>query len=100
EGGLEFQDAGQQAVDETGRAVGGQVAGQGDGIADGDRVGHVVLPEQLERADAQDVAVHGGHALQGPALGVAAQQLVDLVPVDLDAADQFGRVGGHGRAGG
>src|SRR6202012_6245574 len=51
--------------------------------------------QQLVGADAQDVAVDGGHPVQRPAFGVGGQQLVDPVPVGLDAADQLGGVLRH-----
>src|SRR6516165_2035648 len=99
EGGLELGEAGQQAVDEGGGRVGGQVAGQQDGLADRHGVGHVGGPEQLVDTDAQDVPVHGGHPVQGPALGELRDQLVDPGRVVGHAADQVRSVGRDRRAG-
>jgi hypothetical protein len=95
---LEPGDAGQEAVDERGRGVGGQIAGEQHGLADRDAVGHVRRPEQLVDADPQHVPVHGRHPVQRPALGVLRDQLVDPRGVHRHPADQVGGVGGHRRA--
>ena len=65
---LELDDPAEQAVDERRRLVGRQRARQLDRLVDDDRVRHVVAPQQLERAQAQDRAVHRGHPVEGPAL--------------------------------
>jgi len=95
--GFEFGDAGQQAVDERGRGIGGQLAGEQHGLADRHAVRHVVGPEQLVDADPQHVPVHGGHPVQGPPLGVLREQLVDPGRMHGHAADQVRGVGGHRR---
>ena len=53
----------------------------------------VELGGQLEHAEAQHHAVHGGHALHRPAVGVAVQHVVDLGLVVGDAEGQLERVG-------
>ena len=59
------------------------------GLADGDAVGDVVVVEQFPGADPQDDAVHGGHPLQGPALRIGFQELVDRHLVGDNAFDDF-----------
>jgi hypothetical protein len=95
---LELGDAGQEAVDERGRGVGGQVACEQHGLADRDAVGYVLRPEQFVDADPQHVPVHGRHPVQRPALGVLRDQLVDPCFVYRHTADQVGGVSGHRRA--
>src|SRR4029079_15334818 len=77
EGGLVAHDGAEDAVDELRGLVGGEVADQGQRLADGDGVGYVVDVQQLEDTQSQHVAVDGGHPVEGPALGVLRQHLVD-----------------------
>jgi hypothetical protein len=90
----------EHAVDEVRRVVGREVPDQVHGLADRDRVGHLVDVQDLEDADAQRVAVDGRHPLQRPALGVRRDQLVDPRLVLGDAADQPDGVLVHRRVGG
>ena len=87
------RDPAEQAVDEARRVVGRQLLGQLHRLADRDRVGDVVAPEQLvDRRSAAIVAVDRRHPVQRPALGVGRDQLVDPVAVRDDALDQRDRV--------
>ena len=61
------------------------------------RVGDLVVPEHLPRAEPQDRAVDGGHPVEGPALAVVGQRRVDVVPVPDDAAHEVRGVGVVGR---
>src|SRR5690606_15052829 len=80
---LVLHQAGEQAVDEDGRLVGGQFLGHRHRLRDRHPVGDVLGPQQLVGADPQDVAVHHRHALQRPADGVGLQQFVDPFAVLL-----------------
>ena len=63
------------------------------GLADRHAVRDVVVVEQFPGADPQDDAVHGGHALQGPALRIGFQEFVDGHLVRDHAFDDFEGVG-------
>ena len=74
---LQLEHAGEQAVDERGRIVGGKLPGEQHGLADRDAIGYGVGVQQLEHADPQDVPVHGRHPVECPARRMAGQQRVD-----------------------
>ncbi len=68
----------EDAVDERGRVGRAVAAGQLDGLVEGDvgrRVGRV---QQFVGAQAEDVAIDGGHARQPPVLGGRGQPPVDV----------------------
>ena len=69
------------------------------GLADRDRLRHVGAPQQFVAADPQDVPVHGGHPVQGPARGEFSTAARRSVPVRLDALDELDGVGGDWRLG-
>src|SRR5581483_11382915 len=88
-------DAAEHAVDKPTRLLGRVALGQLYGLRDhrGDR--DVRTLEELVDADAQEVAVDHGHALDAPVLGEAADELVDVALVLTDTRDEVGceRVG-------
>jgi len=45
--------------------------------------------EQLKDAHAQQGPIEGGHAVDGPILGVAGDPTVELVHVDADSRDHL-----------
>src|SRR3990172_8430131 len=77
-----FVDPIQDAVDEPAGLLGAELLRHLDGLVDGHLGRDVRRPEQLEDAGAEDVAIHHGHPLQVPVLGVLGDQLVDLLPVE------------------
>ncbi len=73
----------QDAVDEPARLLGPELLGDLDRLVDGDLGGHLGVPEQLVDGRAQDVAVHGRHALEIPVLRGLGDEGVDLALVLL-----------------
>ena len=63
------------------------------GLGHGHGVRDVVVVEQLPGPHAQQRAVHGGHALQGPAARPGLHGLVDLRAAQQHPADDLLRVG-------
>src|SRR3954453_4368659 len=86
--GVLLQQAVQQAVHEAARLLGAELLGQLDGLVEHHELGGVPLVEHLEDGEAQDVAVHGGHSLGLPVVGLTADHLVDPLLVLDRAADQ------------
>ncbi len=78
----------ENAVDEL-RRVGGAVAlGEFDRFVDRDAVGGVGIAD-LVGAEAEEVAVGGGHAGDRPVLGLLGEEGVEFVLVPLHAEDEL-----------
>src|SRR3546814_14217893 len=69
-------------------AVGGEARRQLHDLREDDPRGDVVARQELSGAHAQRGAIERGHAGEGPALGEAPEQLVDLLAVLVDGVDQ------------
>ena len=83
----------QDPVEEPWRVVRRQRLRELDRLRDRHRIVDLVVVEQLVHRDAGQIPVDHRHPLQGPALGVAGQQLVDAHGVAVHALDQLHRVG-------
>src|SRR5208282_6624607 len=91
---LEFAGDGvEDSVDELDGLGGGEAAGDLQRFVDDDGARGFGEAEEFGYAGAQDVAIDGCHALQAPVLGVALEELADLVvALHGDAEDVVGEV--------
>jgi hypothetical protein len=81
-------EAVEDAVDEAG-GLGGAVAfGEFEGFVDGDLDGDIVAVVHFVDAEAEDVAIDGGHAVEAPVFGDGGDAFVDLGEVGADALDE------------
>src|SRR5262245_20297901 len=83
-----FVDAVEDSVDEAAGLVGAELLGDLERLVDRDLRRNRLHPEELEDSLAEDIAIHHGHAVEFPVLGVLRDDLVDLRLVELRPADQ------------
>src|SRR5687768_14467225 len=80
-------DAVEDAVDEAARLPRAELLGDLDRLVDDHLGRRFRAPAKLVHREAEDVAVHDGHAIEVPVLGVAGDDVVDLRPRSRGAPD-------------
>ncbi|CAL2060895.1 protein of unknown function [Streptomyces murinus] len=89
---LQLLEPPQETVDERGRLIGRELLRQLHHLVQHDGVRGLVHPDQLVRAQPQDVAVHDRHPVERPPDRVLGDQFVDAPGVLGVALDQLHRV--------